>query len=206
MLRSTNFHTFSSGNDWGYSGKKSRKLILKLKFFFLKEFLDGNYLNSRRNDLLTDDRLRVYVRVILVDEKETTASDIFHHPPPPQQTNSTIPKLQPSASSSLASSSSTTSIINVNPSNASSTSSQILSGLFTDDKERFKSFEILSNQIKTLLDDERFIDVHIHIIPKQENINDDHKKLNRIKQPSCSSCHCLTNNEDHHEQSLSGKN
>ena len=21
MLRSTNFHTFSSGNDWGYSGK-----------------------------------------------------------------------------------------------------------------------------------------------------------------------------------------
>ncbi|CAF5187675.1 unnamed protein product, partial [Rotaria magnacalcarata] len=61
MLRSTNFHTFSSGNDWGYS-----------------EFLDGNYLNSRRNDLLTDDRLRVYVRVILVDEKETTTGDMIH--------------------------------------------------------------------------------------------------------------------------------
>jgi hypothetical protein len=24
MLRSTNFHTFSSGNDWGYSGKKTK--------------------------------------------------------------------------------------------------------------------------------------------------------------------------------------
>ncbi|CAF1529964.1 unnamed protein product, partial [Rotaria sordida] len=44
----TNFHTFSSGNDWGYS-----------------EFLDGNYLNSRRNDLITDDRLRVYVGVVV---------------------------------------------------------------------------------------------------------------------------------------------
>ncbi len=29
MLRSTNFHTFSSGNDWGYSGKKS-KIISKV--------------------------------------------------------------------------------------------------------------------------------------------------------------------------------
>ncbi|CAF5190035.1 unnamed protein product, partial [Rotaria sp. Silwood1] len=63
MLRSTNFHTFSSGNDWGYS-----------------EFLDGNYLNSRRNDLITDDRLRVYVRVVLVDEKETTTGDLLRHP------------------------------------------------------------------------------------------------------------------------------
>jgi hypothetical protein len=39
MLRSTNFHTFSSGNDWGYSGKK---LILKdhLKIYsFVKNFL-----------------------------------------------------------------------------------------------------------------------------------------------------------------------
>ena len=29
MLRSTNFHTFSSGNDWGYSGKTS-KIILQI--------------------------------------------------------------------------------------------------------------------------------------------------------------------------------
>ena len=213
MLRSTNFHTFSSGNDWGYS-----------------EFLDGNYLNSRRNDLLTDDRLRVYVRVILVDEKETVTGDLFHHHhhpspilPPPllpnpvhQQQTSTIPKTQASTSSSSASSSSTTSIINPNPSNASSTSSLVISGLFPDEKERFKSLELLSNQIKTLLDNERFTDVHIHIIPKQQYINDDYKKSNRnkrssIKQqqhPSCSSCHCTTDKikeqlSDHHEQSSS---
>ncbi|CAF2401358.1 unnamed protein product [Rotaria sp. Silwood2] len=239
MLRSTNFHTFSSGNDWGYS-----------------EFLDGNYLNSRRNDLLTDDRLRVYVRVILVDEKETITGDIFHSSPhyhhhhhhhhasailpPPlpshpiqqqqqqqQQQISTIQKTQASTSSSLASSSSTTSIINSNSSNASSTSSPVVSGLFNDDKERFKSLELLSNQIKTLLDDERFTDVHIHVIPKQsqpqEHINDDHRRSNRLKRslikqqhPSCSSCHCtaektksiITNNErlfdhHHHEQSSS---
>ncbi|CAF3409275.1 unnamed protein product [Rotaria sp. Silwood1] len=232
MLRSTNFHTFSSGNDWGYS-----------------EFLDGNYLNSRRTDLLTDDRLRVYVRVILVDEKETTTGDIFHSshhynhhhhhhhhhhaspilpsplPPHPiqQQQISTIQKTQASTSSSLASSSSTTSIISSNSSNASSTSSIAVSGLFNDDKERFKSLELLSNQIKALLDDERFTDVHIHVIPKQQqHMNDDHRRSNRFKRslmkqqhPSCSSCHCtsekiksiLTNNErvfdHHHEQSSS---
>jgi hypothetical protein len=33
MLRSTNFHTFSSGNDWGYSGNKKTKENLKLKIF-----------------------------------------------------------------------------------------------------------------------------------------------------------------------------
>jgi hypothetical protein len=31
MLRSTNFHTFSSGNDWGYSGRKKKKIILDKK-------------------------------------------------------------------------------------------------------------------------------------------------------------------------------
>ncbi|CAM4753061.1 unnamed protein product [Rotaria magnacalcarata] len=231
MLRSTNFHTFSSGNDWGYS-----------------EFLDGNYLNSRRNDLLTDDRLRVYVRVILVDEKETTTGDMihsshqYHHqspsnlppqlPPNPtqqqqQQQISNIPKNQASTSSSTASSSSTTTpTANSNTSNASSTSPTVVSGLFTDDKERFRSLELLSNQIKTLLEDERFTDVRIHVIPKQEQkqcTSDDHRKFNRLKRslnnkqqhPSCSSCHCApekrksisANNErifdHHHEQSSS---
>jgi hypothetical protein len=199
---------------------------------FFKEFLDGNYLNSRRNDLLTDDRLRVYVRVILVDEKETVTGDLFHHHqnpspilPPPlpqtpvhQQQTSTIPKTQATTSSSLASSSSTTSIINPNPSNASSTTSIVPSGLFPDEKERFKSLELLSNQTKNLLDDERFTDVDIHVIPKQQYINDEHRKSNRTKRtsikqqhPSCSSCHCTTDkikmiNEqlsDHHEQSSS---
>ncbi|CAF3772622.1 unnamed protein product [Rotaria socialis] len=234
MLRSTNFHTFSSGNDWGYS-----------------EFLDGNYLNSRRNDLLTDDRLRVYVRVILVDEKETTTGDMIHsshqyhhhHQPPSilppqlppnpaqqqqQQQISNIPKNHASTSSSTASSSSTTTpTTNSNTSNASSTFPTVASGLFTDDKERFKSLELLSNQIKTLLDDERFTDVRIHVIPKQEqkqSTSDDHRKSNRLKRslnnkqqhPSCSSCHCApekrksisANNErifdhHHHEQSSS---
>jgi hypothetical protein len=219
-------------------------------FFLSKEFLDGNYLNSRRNDLITDDRLRVYVRVVLVDEKETATGDLLRHqhpthhhhhpssilPPPPtpqhqiqQQQTSTIPKTQASTSSSSASSSSATSINNSNPSSTSTTSTTIISGLFTDDKERFKSLELLSNQIKTLLDDERFADVHIHVIPKQQIshsqqqliINDDHRKSNRIKHqrlslkqqhPSCSSCHCTSEkskiNEqisDHHEQSSSGK-
>ncbi|CAF0789632.1 unnamed protein product [Adineta steineri] len=229
MLRSTNFHTFSSGNDWGYS-----------------EFLDGNYLNSRRNDLLTDDRLRVYVRVILVDEKESTTGDLFHPshnhnhhhhhhhhpppilpPPPPQQTNSVI-KNQASTSSSSASSSSTPSVINSNPSTTPSPPTTVVSGLFIDDKERFKSLELLSNQIKILLDDERFTDVNIHVISKQqrhqqqlqENKNDDNRKSPRVRRtstkqhPSCSSCHCrsqklklnLKNNEqifDQHEQSSS---
>ncbi|CAF4601044.1 unnamed protein product [Rotaria socialis] len=225
MLRSTNFHTFSSGNDWGYS-----------------EFLDGNYLNSRRNDLITDDRLRVYVRVVLVDEKETTTGDLIRHahhhhhhhpssilpppPPPPlpssqhpnqQQQTSTTPKIQASTSSSSASSSTATSMNNSNPSSTSTTSSTMISGLFSDDKERFKSLEFLSNQIKTLLDDERFADVHIHVISKQSIsiqpqpqqqtiIIDDHKKPNRTKHPrlsskqqqqqqhhpSCSSCHCTS--------------
>ncbi|CAM4749353.1 unnamed protein product [Rotaria magnacalcarata] len=225
MLRSTNFHTFSSGNDWGYS-----------------EFLDGNYLNSRRNDLITDDRLRVYVRVVLVDEKETTTGDLIRHahhhhhhhpssilpppppPPPPlpssqhpnqQQQASTTPKIQASTSSSSASSSTATSMNNSNPSSTSTTSSAMISGLFSDDKERFKSLEFLSNQIKTLLDDERFADVHIHVISKQSIsiqqqqqqtvIIDDHKKPNRTKHPrlsskqqqqqhhpSCSSCHCTS--------------
>ncbi len=230
-------------------------MILKINFIFFvfKEFLDGNYLNSRRNDLITDDRLRVYVRVVLVDEKETATGDLLRHPhaphhhhhpssilppppPPPQhpiqqQQTSTIPKTQASTSSSSASSSSATSINNSNPSSTSTTSSTNISGLFTDDKERFKSLELLSNQIKTLLDDERFADVHIHVIPKQQINhqqqlilnNDDHRKSNRIKHqrtslkqqhPSCSSCHCTSeknkslNNEqisDHHEQSSSGK-
>ncbi|CAF1070184.1 unnamed protein product [Adineta ricciae] len=241
MLRSTNFHTFSSGNDWGYS-----------------EFLDGNYLNSRRNDLLTDDRLRVYVRVILVDEKETITSDLYHpshhhhhhhhsstilpppapqqpqqqqQPPPPpppasqQQSLNTVPKTQATTSSSSASSSTTPAIMNSNPSNASSTATPVVSGLFTDDKERYKSLELLSSQIKTLLDDERFTDVHIHVIPKQqpsqqENVNDEHRRSPRTKRtsikqqqhPSCSSCHCKSDktkaihNEpisDQHEQSSS---
>lgn len=38
MLRSTNFHTFSSGNDWGYSGKNFKKLIFFNNFFFLQNF------------------------------------------------------------------------------------------------------------------------------------------------------------------------
>jgi hypothetical protein len=225
-------------------------------FFSSKEFLDGNYLNSRRNDLITDDRLRVYVRVVLVDEKETATGDLIRHPHPPhhhnhpssilpppppapqhpiqqqqQQQTSTTPKTQASTSSSSAASSSATSINNSNPSSTSTTSSINISGLFTDDKERFKSLELLSNQIKTLLDDERFTDVHIHVIPKQQItyqqqliLNDDHRKSNRIKyqrtslkqqHPSCSSCHCTseknksTTNEqisDHHEQSSLGKN
>ncbi|UJR30439.1 hypothetical protein I4U23_017972 [Adineta vaga] len=244
MLRSTNFHTFSSGNDWGYS-----------------EFLDGNYLNSRRNDLITDDRLRVYVRVVLVDEKETATGDLIRHPqtphhhhhhhhassilpppppPPPSsqssvqsQQTSTTPKTQASTSSSSASSSSATSLNNTNPSSASTTSSIINFGLFTDDKERFKSLELLSTQIKTLLDDERFADVHIHVIPRQQIVQqtqpqptiipDDHRKSNRIKHqrtslkqqyPSCSSCHCTIEKNkssstiidqiiDHHELSSS---
>jgi hypothetical protein len=228
---------------------------------FFKEFLDGNYLNSRRNDLITDDRLRVYVRVVLVDEKETVTGDLLRHPhaphhhhhhhhhpssilpppppppppssqhPAPQQQTSTVPKTQASTSSSSASSSSATSINNSNPS-TTSTSATTISGLFTDDKERFKSLELLSNQIKTLLDDERFSDVHIHVVPKQQItysqqqqhliINDDHRKSNRIKHqrlslkqqhPSCSSCHCTSEKSkiteqisDHHEQSSSGKN
>ena len=232
--------------------------------FVYEEFLDGNYLNSRRNDLLTDDRLRVYVRVILVDEKETITSDLYHpshhhhhhhhhhsstilpppppqqpqqqqqqQPPPPpasqQQPSNTVPKTQATTSSSSASSSTTPAIMNSNPSNASSTATPVVSGLFTDDKERFKSLELLSSQIKTLLDDERFTDVHIHVIPKQqppqqENVNDEHRKSPRTKRasikqqqqqqhPSCSSCHCKSDktksihNEpisDQHEQSSSG--
>jgi hypothetical protein len=196
------------------------KNYFQIKNFFFKEFLDGNYLNSRRNDLLTDDRLRVYVRVILVDEKETITGDLFHPilpPPSSQQQTSTIPKTQASASSSLASSSSATSIITPSPSTASTTTSSVIpSGLFSDEKERFKSIELLSNQIKILFDDQRFTDVNIHVIPKQETLTDDQPKSNRMKrtsmkqqQPSCSACHCLTNNEqlsDHHEQSLSGEN
>ena len=176
-------------------------------------------MNSRRNDLLTDDRLRVHVRVILVDEKETITGDLFHPLLPPlssQQQASAIPKTQASASSSLASSSSATSIVAPSPSNAPTTSSTIPTGLFSDEKERFKSIELLSNQIRTLFDDQRFTDVNIHVIPKQENTADDQPKSNRIKrtstkqqQPSCSACHCLANNEqlcsDHHEQSSSGK-
>ncbi len=215
MLRSTNFHTFSSGNDWGYSGKWQVTLKESIWNFVLEEFLDGNYLNSRRNDLITDDRLRVYVRVVLVDEKETATGDLLRHPHPPhhhhhpssilpppppqhsiqqqqqQQQTSTIPKTQASTSSSSASSSSATSINSSNPSSASTTSSPMISGLFSDDKERFKSLELLSNQIKVLLDDERFADVHIHVIPKQQInhqqqqliLHDDHKKSNRIKHP-----------------------
>lgn len=174
---------------------------------------------------------------MLVDEKETATGDLLRHPhpthhhhhpssilppPPPQhpiqqpQQTSTIPKTQASTSSSSASSSSATSINNSNPSSTSTTSSTIISGLFTDDKERFKSLELLSNQIKILLDDERFADVHIHVIPKQQTttnqqqqqqppqliLNDDHRKSNRIKHqrtslkqqhhPSCSSCHCTS--------------
>lgn len=237
------------------------------------EFLDGNYLNSRRNDLITDDRLRVYVRVVLVDEKETATGDLLRHPhlpnhhhhhhhhhhppssllpppppPPPataaaplpqpslasaphaaqpQQQASAIPKTQASTSSSSASSSSAASITNSNPLSASSTSSAPISGLFTDDKERFKSLELFSGQVKTLLDDERFADVNIHVIPKQQQhvLHDEQKKPNRTKhartsfklqqQPSCSSCHCAPEksktpssiNEpisDHLDQSSSG--
>ena len=222
--------------------KKKRKNFLCFSDF-LKEFLDGNYLNSRRNDLLTDDRLRVYVRVTLVDEKETITGNIFHPShhyhhhhhaspimPPPlpqhplhQQQTIPIPKNQASTSSSIASSSSATPITTMNLSYASSTTSTINSGLFNNDKERFKSLELLSNQIKILLDDERFTDVRIHVIPKQQQ--DEHRKSNRLKRafikheqyPSCSSCHCtsekmktiLTNNEQisdhHHEQLSSGK-
>lgn len=170
MLRSTNFHTFSLGNDWGYS-----------------EFLDGNYLNSRRNDLLTDDRLRVYVRVILVDEKETMLGDLTQ----PQHVH-TAAKNQASASSSFASSSSATSIP---PPNASTTSTVVPLGLFADERERFKSIELLTNQIKSLLDDQRFTDVNIHIIPKQEHSLDDQRKSLRMKRTS-----------DSHEQSSSGIN
>lgn len=243
-------------------------LYFHISYCTFLEFLDGNYLNSRRNDLLTDDRLRVYVRVILVDEKETTTSDMFssshhyhhhhhhhhhHHtspilppplpphstpaqqpplPSPQQQQASAIPKTQASTSSSSASSSTTTpTITNSNISNTSTTSLPVISGLFSDEKERFKSLELLSSQIKVLLDDERFTDVRIHVMPKQEqepqkqqqSTNDDHRKSNRLKRtiskqhPSCSSCHCTpekakpspTNNErlfDHqHEQSSSGK-
>ncbi len=186
--------------------------------------MDGNYLNSRRNDLLTDDRLRVYVRVILVDEKETATGDLLHQSPslPSQQQTSATLKTQASTSSSSASSSSTPLVINSNASSIASTTSAVISGLFTDEKERFKSLELLSNRIKTLLDDERFTDVHIHVIPKQqsqqENLKKTRIKRTSIKQqhPSCSSCHCrsekiqsiLINNEqvsDHHEQSSSGR-
>lgn len=238
------------------------EMIFYINVCSLVEFLDGNYLNSRRNDLITDDRLRVYVRVVLVDEKETATGDLLRHPhhphhhhpssilppppptpqhpmqpqppPPPvqQQQTSTVPKTQASTSSSSASSSSVASNNHSNPSTASSTSTTNNSGLFTDEKERFRSLELLSNHIKILLDDERFADVHIHVIPKQQNtppqqsqsiVIDDHRKSHRIKHqrasykqqqhPSCSSCHCTSekiksiNNEqisDHHEQSTSG--
>lgn len=106
-------------------------------------------------------------------------------------------------------------MINSNATSASTTLLPLISGLFTDDKERFKSLELLSNQIKTLLDDERFADVHIHVISKQETatqqqqptcIIDEHKRPNRTKylrlsskqqhqqqqHPSCSSCHCTS--------------
>jgi len=88
--------------------------------------------------------------------------------------------------------------------------------------------------MKTLLDDERFADVHIHVMPKQTansssisiNINqqqqqqqqqqhhdEQQRKSTRIKhqrnsikqaQPSCSSCHCINEKIDHHEQSSIG--
>ena len=239
MLRSTNFHTFSSGNDWGYSGKRENAPMIEHTFRPSVEFLDGNYLNSRRNDLLTDDRLRVYVRVILVDEKETMTSDLLHQPhhfhpapvptlpsaqppPPPTTTTTSVSKSQPStsSSSSSASSSSVPSIVNTHLSNSSSASSKALLGLFSNEKERLKSFELLSKQLKTLLDHERFTDVHIHIIPKQPiapTDGDDRRKSTRSKRanikqqhPSCSSCHLspekskslpIHTDLDHHEQS-----
>lgn len=199
--------------------------------------------------MITDDRLRVYVRVVLVDEKETATGDLLRHPhphhhhhpssilppppptpqhpmqpqapPPPsaaaaaqQQQTSTVPKTQASTSSSSASSSSVASNNHSNPSTTSSILTTNNSGLFTDEKERFRSLELLSNQIKILLDDERFADVHIHVIPKQQTtplppqspsiVTDDHRKSHRIKHqrasykqqqqqhPSCSSCHCTS--------------
>ena len=154
--------------------------------FIHSEFLDGNYLNSRRNDLLTDDRLRVYVRVILVDEKETMMNDLSQ----PQHTSTTA-KNQASASSSFASSSSATSMTLPN---ASTTSTAVHSGLFADERERFKSIELLANQVKLLLDDQRFTDVNIHVLPKQETNLDEQRKSPRIKRPS-----------DSHEQSSAGK-
>jgi len=175
MLRSTNFHLFSSGNDWGYS-----------------EFLDGNYLHSRRNDLLTDDRLRVYVRVILVDEKETIPNDLTSLSASSTVVShlssvihSSAVKLQATSSSSITCS--------VNSSKLST------SALFTSDKDRWKSFEILSNHLKNLLDDERFTDVNIHVVPKEisTTTNDDfspqqQRKSSRLKRnsTSCLSCHC----------------
>nr|ACF75478.1 speckle-type POZ [Adineta vaga] len=202
MLRSTNFHTFSSGNDWGYS-----------------EFLDGNYLNSRRNDLLTDDRLPIYIIhliiiiIIIINIIHLQFYLLLHLNSNNRSSNNNN---------------------NHNSSSNNNNSNQVLfqklklppipvvSGLFTDDKERFKSLELLSCQIKTLLEDERFTDVHIHVIPKQQqqqqNVNDEHRKSPRIKRmsikqhPSCSSCHCKSekmksnNNEhisDQHEQSSS---
>ena len=38
MLRSTNFHTFSSGNDWGYSGRaKLTAVVIFISMFVLLE-------------------------------------------------------------------------------------------------------------------------------------------------------------------------
>lgn len=168
-------------------------------------------MNSRRNDLLTDDRLRVYVRVILVDEKESLTSDVPQHPSvilPSGQPTSTGTKTQASTS---ASSSSSSSVTNTPP----SSSITLRSGLFSNEKERYKSFELLSNQLKSLLDDERFTDVHIHVIPKQcssTSTADEQRKSPRIKRnsfkqisPSCSSCHCSpeTSTVDPHEQTTS---
>lgn len=166
MLRSTNFHTFSSGNDWGYSGKAKRR-DLSMFFLLFAEFLDGNYLNSRRNDLLSDDRLRIHVRVILVDERET---------------------LQPEFSSSIHGTTK-------NQAAASSSASSV--ALFNTEKERSEAFDLFSNQFKLLLDDQRFTDVHIHVLPKPISSSssttttttrsDDLRKSPRLKRNSSSS-------------------
>ena len=168
LLRSTNFHTFSSGNDWGYS-----------------EFLDGNYLNSRRHDLLTDDRLRVYVRVILVDEKEPLSHELFSS----QSVHSS--KSQQASSSS----------IQTTNSHLQHSSSR----LFSTDKDRLKSFELLSKQIHTLFDDQRFTDMNIHVIPKQDSHTEEQKKSSshRLRRTSIKQqvlCQCQNSAEQTSEQ------
>ncbi|CAF0728169.1 unnamed protein product [Didymodactylos carnosus] len=176
MLRSTNFHMFNSGSDWGYS-----------------EFLDSTYLNSRRSDLLNDDRLRVYVRVIIVDEKEHNLNnDLLLQ----QQQLATQSKISASCSSSSSTASSSSSVAAQQLPPISTASSlpvthHYYQGLFSDDKERLKSIELLSKQIKTLFDEQKFTDVNIHVIPKQQQ---------QQKEQTCSSWSCCSCCEQQQEQ------
>nr|ACD37569.1 speckle-type POZ protein [Philodina roseola] len=175
MLRSTNFHLFTSGNDWGYSVK------IRSSYYPTSRLSSKKIQNPGAMPPIPMRSVRPSPILSLISNRSVCLSD-------KNRQNSSRTVFFP---------------VVLNDCRKIEFQIFIVVTIFSfifffrisrcklfafSEKDRWKSLEIYSNHLKTLLDNERFTDVNIHVVAKENsssnNDDENRRKIFRRKRNS----------------------